>query len=477
MVAASPDALGAQLNAAVPATGQLILHLLSSGGFYGAERMLLDHCQATPGRHRVLFLDAPQDLVMRFREAGIDCQSCHGLGALLRQVAAMRGERPLINTHNFKGMVFGWLAATLWRLPLVTTQHGFTPRSTKQRFYTWLSLQLCRTPTVATVVCVAESIARIHRQAGVPASKLQVIPNGLPEPLASVQSAPVGAGLSHDGSTAVQGTGCAGDRGTRPLPQGSLQAATPPVGAGSSHDGSTAVQGTGCAGDRGTRPLPQGSLQASTPVHCATPTAPVGAGSSRDGNTAVQSQGSRQAPWLAGYVGRLSSEKGPDLFLDTLIPLCQRHPHLHAVMLGDGPERATLQARIDAAGLAERITLPGFQRDMQAWMTRLDALVISSRTEGTPMILLEAMQDGVPVVAFGVGGIPDVIEHGRSGLLAAPLAVDELAAHLQALLDDPQQAEELVARARQTQRERYHLPTLAQRWALVYQGTAMEVVA
>lgn len=439
MVAASPDALGAQLNAAVPATGQLILHLLSSGGFYGAERMLLDHCQATPGRHRVLFLDAPQDLVMRFREAGIDCQSCHGLGALLRQVAAMRGERPLINTHNFKGMVFGWLAATLWRLPLVTTQHGFTPRSTKQRFYTWLSLQLCRTPTVATVVCVAESIARIHRQAGVPASKLQVIPNGLPEPLASVQSAPVGAGLSHDGSTAVQGTGCAGDRGTRPLPQG--------------------------------------SLEASTPVHCATPTAPVGAGSSRDGNTAVQSQGSRQAPWLAGYVGRLSSEKGPDLFLDTLIPLCQRHPHLHAVMLGDGPERATLQARIDAAGLAERITLPGFQRNMQAWMTRLDALVISSRTEGTPMILLEAMQDGVPVVAFGVGGIPDVIEHGRSGLLAAPLAVDELAAHLQALLDDPQQAEELVARARQTQRERYHLPTLAQRWALVYQGTAMEVVA
>ncbi len=431
MVAASPDALGAQLNAAVPATGQLILHLLSSGGFYGAERMLLDHCQATPGRHRVLFLDAPQDLVMRFREAGIDCQSCHGLGALLRQVAAMRGERPLINTHNFKGMVFGWLAATLWRLPLVTTQHGFTPRSTKQRFYTWLSLQLCRTPTVATVVCVAESIARIHRQAGVPASKLQVIPNGLPEPVASVQSAPVGAGLSRDGNTAVQGTGCAGDRGTRPLPQGSLQAATPPVGAGSS----------------------------------------------RDGNTAVQSQGSRQAPWLAGYVGRLSSEKGPDLFLDTLIPLCQRHPHLHAVMLGDGPERATLQARIDAAGLAERITLPGFQRDMQAWMTRLDALVISSRTEGTPMILLEAMQDGVPVVAFGVGGIPDVIEHGRSGLLAAPLAVDELAAHLQALLDDPQQAEELVARARQTQRERYHLPTLAQRWALVYQGTAMEVVA
>lgn len=371
------------MNAALPAAGRPILHLLGSGGFYGAERMLLDHCLATPGRHQVLFLGAPDALLARFRQAGVQCQVCNGLGEVLRVVSAQRGARPLLNSHNFKGLLFGWLAATVWRLPLVTTQHGFTPRSRKQRFYTWLSLQLCRTPTVTTVVCVAQSIARIHRQAGVAASKIQVIPNGLPEP----------------------------------------------VGAGA----------------------PQERVQA-------------------HGHSA------RTDHWLAGYVGRLSSEKGPDLFLDALIPLCQRQPHVHAVMLGEGPERIVLQARIDAAGLGERITLPGFQHDMQAWMQRLDALVISSRTEGTPMILLEAMQDGVPVVAFGVGGIPDVIEHGRSGLLAAPLAVEELGAHLHALLDDPQQAEELVARARQTQRERHHLPTLAQHWALVYRGATQEVV-
>ena len=131
-----------------------------------------------------------------------------------------------------------------------------------------------------------------------------------------------------------------------------------------------------------------------------------------------------------------------------------------------------LQARIDSAGLQQRIRLPGYQIAMQPWWQQLDALVISSRTEGTPMILLEAMQDGVPVVAFGVGGIPDVIEHGRSGLLAPPLAVDELAAQLEALMLDPAQAGELIAQARRTQRERYHLPTLAQRWAQVYRGTA-----
>ena len=369
------------MNSAVPAAGRPILHLLSSGGFYGAERMLLDHCQATPGQHRVLFLDAPAELVARFREAGVDCQPCAGLGALLKLLREQRREQPLINSHNFKGLLFGWLGATLWRVPMVATQHGFTPRGRKQRFYTWLSLQLCRTRSIGQVVCVAQSIAGLHRKAGVVASKLHVIPNGLPAPAEQVVEYR-GKGLNH-----------------------------------------------------------------------------------------------ADASWLAGYVGRLSSEKGPDLFLDTLIPLCKRHPRLKAVMLGEGPEREALQARINAAGLTERISMPGFQRDMRSWMARLDALVISSRTEGTPMILLEAMQEGVPVVAFSVGGVPDVIEHGRSGLLAQPLAVGELGQQLEALLEDPAQAGELAARARQIQRERYHLPTLAHRWALVYQGTALEVVA
>ena len=357
------------MNSAVEAALPII-HLLGSGGFYGAERMLLDHCLATAGRHQVLFLGAPAPLVARFRAAGVQCHDCPDLSTLLRSLHRQRAQRPLLNAHNFKGLVFGWLAALLWRLPLVITQHGFTPRSRKQRLYTWLSLQLCRTATIGKVVCVAESIRRIHLRAGVAQRKLDVIPNGLPD---------------------------------------------------------------------------AGALPAHAHGH---------------------------ERWLAGYVGRLSSEKGPDLFLDTLIPLCQRHPHLDAVMLGDGPERDTLQARVDAAGLHERIRLPGFQEDMRQWMARLDALVISSRTEGTPMILLEAMQDGVPVVAFGVGGIPDVIEHGRSGLLAPPLAVDELAAQLEALMLDPAQAGELIAQARRTQRERYHLPTLAQRWAQVYRGTA-----
>ena len=364
--------MNAPLN---PATALPIIHLLSSGGFYGAERMLLDHCLATPGQHQVLFLDAPPALIARFREAGVDCRGCAGLGELLAHLRQRRGEKPLINTHNFKGLLFGWVGATLLRVPLVITQHGFTPRSRKQKFYTWLSLQLCRTASVNRVVCVAESIATLCRQASVRADKLQVIPNGLPA------------------------------------------AATllPP-------------------------------------------------------NTDRQR-------WLAGYVGRLSSEKGPDLFLDALIPLCQQHPQLDAVMLGDGPERETLLARINAAGLQTRITLPGYQTDMGRWWRQLDALVISSRTEGTPMILLEAMQAGVPVVAFGVGGIPDVLQDRHNGLLATPADSAALARQIDTLLMEPALVAQLIDNAKRTQLDRYDLKALAERWSQLYIRTAREARA
>ncbi len=146
-------------------------------------------------------------------------------------------------------------------------------------------------------------------------------------------------------------------------------------------------------------------------------------------------------------------------------------------MLGDGPEQQTMLARIAAAGLHERITLPGYQTDMNRWWQQLDALVISSRTEGTPMILLEAMQAGVPVVAFSVGGIPDVLEDRHNGLLATPTDSAALARQIDTLLNEPALARELIDNARRTQLDRYDLKALAERWSQLYIRTAREARA
>lgn len=339
---------------------QCIVHLIHSGGFYGAERMLLDHCLSFPGEHRVIFLDAPSELLARFTESGVACHNCVGWRELGRE---LRRQSGLLNAHNFRAQLAAWLAARWLGLPLVFTQHGFTPRTPKQRLYTWISLRLCRSAVVSRVVCVAQSIARLHEHAGVRCAKVVVIPNG----------------------------------------------------------------------------LPAGTVE---PRHVT---------------------GS-----LVGFVGRLSQEKGPDLFLDALLPLCQQRPDLQLVLLGDGPERASLQSRIDTAGLADQISLPGYQRDMAGWLSRLSMLVMSSRTEGTPMILLEAMQAATPVVAFAVGGIPDMLQNQHTALLVAVEDTQTLQDSVRRLLDEPQLATQLASRAQQQQRELYHLPVLAERWRSLY---------
>lgn len=110
-----------------------------------------------------------------------------------------------------------------------------------------------------------------------------------------------------------------------------------------------------------------------------------------------------------GWVGRLSREKGPDVFLESLALPAARASGVRASVIGDGPMRARLEARARELGIESAVrwhgAIPGAARLLRAF----DALVLSSRTEGTPSVLLEAMGAGVPVVATSVGGIPDAV--------------------------------------------------------------------
>ena len=138
-----------------------------------------------------------------------------------------------------------------------------------------------------------------------------------------------------------------------------------------------------------------------------------------------------------GWAGRLSAEKGPDVILDALARLDDSSVRLS--ILGDGPEARALRQRTAAAGVQERVTWHGVVPDAGRLLPAFDVFVLSSRTEGTPIVLFEAMAAGVPVVATAVGGVPDVVS-GREALLVPPSDAAALAAAISAVLRDPTSA-------------------------------------
>jgi glycosyltransferase involved in cell wall biosynthesis len=108
-----------------------------------------------------------------------------------------------------------------------------------------------------------------------------------------------------------------------------------------------------------------------------------------------------------GFVGRLSREKGADVLLEALARL---RPHgVLASVLGDGRERRALEAAAARLGIADAVTWHGVVPDAGLLMPAFDALVMPSRTEGTPVALFEAMAASVPAVVTAVGGVPDVV--------------------------------------------------------------------
>lgn len=118
-----------------------------------------------------------------------------------------------------------------------------------------------------------------------------------------------------------------------------------------------------------------------------------------------------------GWVGRLSPEKGPDLMIEALARL--KRPHVHLSVIGDGPMLHRTQGSATTLGVASQVTWHGLVPDAGRLLQAFDVMVLSSRTEGTPIILFEAIAAAVPVVTTTVGGIPDVVTDREAVLVPA----------------------------------------------------------
>lgn len=139
---------------------------------------------------------------------------------------------------------------------------------------------------------------------------------------------------------------------------------------------------------------------------------------------------------LIGAVGSLTREKGFDVLLDSFSRLAGNRPDVHLCLLGDGPLRQSLEAQAGALGVADRVCLPGHVTDVRPWLSAFELMVVPSRSEGLPMVVLEAMASGRAVVATRVGGIPEVVQDGCTGLLVPPENAAALAAAMGDSLGD-----------------------------------------
>jgi glycosyltransferase involved in cell wall biosynthesis len=171
---------------------------------------------------------------------------------------------------------------------------------------------------------------------------------------------------------------------------------------------------------------------------------------------------------LIGTVGRLTWEKGHADLIEAVGLLADRCYDVHCMIAGDGPEKARLCSLIEQRGLAERVHMLGYRRDSRDLISSLDVALLPSRSEGSPLVLLEFMTVGAPIVASSVGGIPEVIEDGAQGLLGPPRDPGSLATLIARVLDDRELAKRLGAAAQERQRSEFDIDVVVRQLEQLY---------
>jgi glycosyltransferase involved in cell wall biosynthesis len=152
---------------------------------------------------------------------------------------------------------------------------------------------------------------------------------------------------------------------------------------------------------------------------------------------------------IVGGVGRLDAVKGFDVLLDAVALLAADHPNLTLALAGDGPARHALQEQAARLNINDRVHFLGFCKDVKQVYAALDIFAMPSRCEALPYALLEAMTAQLPAVASRIGGVPEVVVPGQTGLLIPVGDHHALAQAVQLLLNNPNRRQEMGRAARQ----------------------------
>ena len=341
-----------------------ILHLVSSGGYYGKEAVIVNLCSAlerlgcTSEVGAFLNSQAPnQDLVNRAHQEHLAARTFPCRGRLdLRAVGTIREhilsqQIDLVHTHDYKADIYGYLAARRTGRPVFATCHLWFCSTLQDRFYAGLDRLVLK--HFDGVIGVSPPIGVTLQKANVSERKMAVIANGIDfSPFLGVEDTSADREFGND--------------------------------------------------------------------------------------------------LTIGLVGRLVRQKGHPILFAAARAILEKFPRAKFVLVGEGPDRRQLEAQAQELGIAGSVYFAGFRDNMARVYASLDLMVMPSLDEGLPMTLLEAMAAKGVVIASAVGAVPEVIEHGKNGLLVEPGNSGDLQQAILSVLQDSSLRHRIAENARQS---------------------------
>ena len=172
---------------------------------------------------------------------------------------------------------------------------------------------------------------------------------------------------------------------------------------------------------------------------------------------------------VVGMVGRIEPIKGVDLFIDSVLSLCSEFSRLKIVLIGEGSLRLKLEEKIKKAYYSDQIMFMGWRDDVNCLMPVFDILVLPSLNEAVGLVLIEAQAAGVPVIATRVGGIPEAIDDGKSGILVPANDLVMLTKILKKLILDQEGRKAMGEYAKEFVKNKYDPQDLASKVQIIYE--------
>jgi glycosyltransferase involved in cell wall biosynthesis len=364
-----------------------ILHIISSGGMYGAEAVILNMSRMlNEGPHSsvlgVFSNSANPNLQLHEVAAkeGIESHliSCNGqidrtVSASIRGLAS-RTKADIVHAHGYKADIYSYFALRGSSIPLVSTCHTWYDNDRSVTLYGMADRLVLR--NYAAVVAVSDEVKQRLLKASVREDKIHMVRNGID-----------------------------------------------------------------------LRPFDNASP------------------SLRDVSTSDH-------PPIVGLVGRLSIEKGVDIFLHAAARVLLELPSTKFVVVGEGPDRDKLESLIDELKIRKSVSMLGRRDDMPSVYASLDIMVSASRQEGLPIAILEGMASRLPIIATAVGEVPTVVVDGHTGVLLPPENAALLASEIVTLLRNPAERKRLGDAARKIIEDEFSADRMTADYLRVYEEAA-----